>query len=293
MEISYYLVPPVYRPPSEAASLIFQVTLGCSHNACSFCVSYKGKRFRVKTWEEIEADIDGAKLYYRNVSRVFLADGNAMTAETGLLLKTLEKLYREFPRLERVGIYARAEDFLAKMPEELKQLSEAGITLAYLGLESGDDSLLKSIYKGSTVAENIEGSRRAMEAGIPLSVTVIIGVGGPERSEEHALATAEAASAINPAYLSALTMLIPENSYMDRKIKKGEYKLLTPVQTLEELKLLIRNMQLTDCVFRSNHASNYLPLKGVLNQDKDKLLAVIDAALSRPELLRPEFMRAL
>ena len=291
--MGYNLVPPVYRPPSEAMSLIFQVTLGCSHNACSFCVSYKGKRFRVKTWAEIEADIDDAKRYYRDVTRVFLADGNAMVAETGLLLKTLEKLYREFPHLERVGIYARAEDFLAKTPAELKQLSAAGITLAYLGLESGSDALLKKIYKGSTVAENIEGSRKAMEAGIPLSVTVIIGVGGPEGSREHALATAAAASAINPAYLSALTMLIPEGSYMDRKIAKGEYQLLTPQQTLEELRLLIENMQLTNCVFRSNHASNYLPLRGTLNQDQAQLIAIINTALARPELLRPEYMRAL
>ena len=291
--MSYNLVPPVFRPPSEARSLIFQVTLGCSHNACSFCVSYKGKRFRVKTWEDIEADIDGAKKYYRDVTRVFLADGNAMVADTSLLLKVLEKLYSEFPYLKRVGIYARAEDFLAKTPEELKQLSEAGITLAYLGLESGSDVLLKKIYKGSTVEESIEGGRKAMEAGIPLSVTVIIGVGGPELSQENALSTAAAASAINPAYLSALTMLIPEGSYMDRKVKKGDYKLLTPKETLEELRLLIQNLQLTNCVFRSNHASNYLPLKGVLNEDQEKLLSIIDKALSRPELLRPEFMRAL
>ncbi|MCG9967836.1 radical SAM protein [Pelotomaculum terephthalicicum JT] len=292
--MGYYLVPPVYRPPSEAASLIFQVTLGCSHNACSFCVSYKGKRFRVKTWEEIEADIDAAKVPYRNITRVFLADGNAMVAETGLLLKVLEKLYRDFPYLERVGIYARASDFLSKTPEDLKKLREAGITLAYLGLESGSDHILnKMIHKGSTAAEIIEGGRKAMEAGLPLSVTVIIGVGGPELSEEHARATAEAASAINPAYLSALTMLIPENSFMDRKVKKGEFKLLTPEQSLQELRVMLENMTLTNCVFRSNHASNYLPLKGVLNQDKEKLVALIQKALAHPELLRPEFLRAL
>ena len=291
--MNYSLVPPVYRPPSEAYSLIFQVTLGCSHNTCSFCVSYKGKRFRVKSWEEIERDIDGAKEYYRDITRVFLADGNAMVADTDLLLKVLNKLYREFPHLERVGIYARAEDFLAKTPEQLKQLREAGITLAYLGLESGNDTLLKSIYKGSTVAESIEGSKRAMAAGIPLSVTVIIGVGGPEHSTEHALDTAKAASEINPAYLSALTMLIPEGSYMDRKVKKGEFKLLTPEQTLRELKTLIENLNLKDCVFRSNHASNYLPLKGVLNRDQPQLLQTITRALSHPESLRPEFLRAL
>lgn len=291
--MGYYLVPPVYRPPSEAASLIFQVTLGCSHNACSFCVSYKGKRFRIKTWEEIEADIDAAKKYYHNITRVFLADGNAMVAETGLLLQVLEKLYREFPYLERVGIYARASDFLSKKPEELKNLCEAGLTLAYLGLESGSDRILKMIHKGSTVDEIIEGGRKAQEAGLPLSVTVIIGVGGPELSEEHAIATAAAASAINPAYLSALTMLIPEGSFMDRKVKKGEFKLLTPEQSLYELKIMLENVSLNNCVFRSNHASNYLPLKGVLNQDREKLVALIRKALMNPQLLRPEFLRAL
>jgi len=291
--MGYYLVPPVYRPPSEAASLIFQVTLGCSHNACSFCVSYKGKRFRIKTWEEIEADIDAAKVYYHNITRVFLADGNAMVAETGLLLKVLEKLYRDFPYLERVGIYARASDILSKKPEDLRKLCEAGLNLAYLGLESGSDRILKMIHKGSTAAEIIDGGRKAMEAGLPLSVTVIIGVGGPELSEEHAIATAAAASAINPAYLSALTMLIPENSFMDRKVKKGEFKLLTPEQTLYELKIMLENVSLTNCVFRSNHASNYLPLKGVLNQDREKLLALIQKGLANPHILRPEFLRAL
>jgi radical SAM superfamily enzyme YgiQ (UPF0313 family) len=162
-----------------------------------------------------------------------------------------------------------------------------------LGLESGSDRILKMIHKGSTVAEIIDGGRKAMEAGLPLSVTVIIGVGGPELSEEHAIATSAAASAINPAYLSALTMLIPENSFMDRKVKKGEFKLLTPEQTLYELKIMLENVSLTNCIFRSNHASNYLPLKGTLNQDRETLLALIQKALANPGLLRPEFLRAL
>ncbi|OPX88348.1 MAG: coproporphyrinogen III oxidase [Pelotomaculum sp. PtaB.Bin104] len=291
--MGYYLVPPVYRPPSEASSLILQVTLGCSHNACSFCVSYKGKRFRVKTWPEIEADIDAAKEYFPTATRIFLADGNAMVAETGLLLQVLNKLHRDFPYLERVGIYGRADDILKKTPEELKQLTEAGLSLVYYGLESGSDRILKMIYKGVNVAQIIEGGCKAMAAGLQLSVTVIIGVGGPELSEEHAKETAEAASAINPAYLSALTMLIPEGSYMDRKLKRGEFKLLTPEQTLRELKVLLENVSLENCVFRSNHASNYLPLKGVLNQDRDKMLAQIERALANPGLLRPEFLRGL
>ncbi|OPY57342.1 MAG: coproporphyrinogen III oxidase [Pelotomaculum sp. PtaU1.Bin035] len=291
--MGYYLVPPVYRPPSEAASLIFQVTLGCSHNACSFCVSYKGKKFRIKTWPEIKADIEAAKVFYHNATRVFLADGNAMVAETGLLLKVLDKLYHDFPYLERVGIYARANDILDKEPEDLKKLHEAGISLVYYGLESGSDRILKMVHKGATVAQIIEGGRKAMDAGLPLSVTVIIGAGGPELSEEHATATAAAASAINPAYLSALTMLIPEGSFMDRKLKRGEFKLLTPMQSLNELKIMIEKLSLTNCVFRSNHASNYLPLKGTLNQDREKLLAFIQRGLANPDLLRPEFMRAL
>jgi len=291
--MGYFLVPPVYRPPSEAASLILQVTLGCSHNACSFCVSYKRKRFRVKTWHEIEADIDAAKEYYYDATRVFLADGNAMVADTGLLLKVLEKLYRDFPYLERVGIYARADDILNKKPEDLKKLREAGISIVYYGLESGSDRILKMIHKGVTVEQIIEGGRKAMDAGFTLSVTVIIGVGGPELSEEHAAATASAASAINPDYLSALTMLIPEGSYMDRKVKRGEFKLLTPEQTLKELKIMLENVSLTNCIFRSNHASNYLPLKGTLDQDREKLLALIHKGLTDPGLLRPEFLRAL
>lgn len=291
--MGYYLVPPVYRPPSEASSLILQVTLGCSHNACSFCVSYKGKKFRVKTWPEIEADIEAAKKYYRNVTRVFLADGNAMVADTGLLLKVLEKLHRDFPYLERIGIYARADDILNKTPEDLKKLSEAGISLVYYGLESGSDRILKMIHKGVTVEQIIEGGRKAMAAGLPLSVTIIIGVGGPELSEEHAKETAVAANAINPAYLSALTMLIPEGSFMDRKLKRGEFKLLTPEQTLKELRILLENISLENCVFRSNHASNYLPLKGVLNQDRDKMLALIERGLANPTLLRPEYLRGL
>jgi len=291
--MGYYLVPPVYRPPSEAASLILQVTLGCSHNACSFCVSYKRKRFRVKTWLEIEADIDAAKEYYHDATRIFLADGNAMVADTELLLKVLEKLHHDFPYLERVGIYARADDILNKKPEDLKKLREAGISIIYYGLESGSDRILKMVHKGVTVGQIIEGGRKAMDAGFTLSVTVIIGVGGPELSEEHAAATAAAASAINPDYLSALTMLIPEGSFMDRKVKRGEFKLLTPEQTLKELKIMLENVSLTNCVFRSNHASNYLPLKGTLNQDREKLLALIQKGLENPGILRPEFLRAL
>ncbi|MDD3654069.1 MAG: radical SAM protein [Desulfotomaculaceae bacterium] len=291
--MGYYLVPPVYRPPSEASSLILQITLGCSHNACSFCVAYKGKKFRVKTWQEIEADIDAAKEYYQFATRVFLADGNAMVADTSLLLKVLEKLHRDFPYLERVGIYARAGDLLDKTPEDLRKLSEAGISLVYYGLESGSDRILKTIHKGVTIAQVIEGGRKAMAAGLPLSVTFIIGLGGPDLSEEHAKETAAAASAINPAYLSALTMFIPDGSFMDRKIKRGEFKLLTPEQTLKELKILLENVSLEGCVFRSNHASNYLPLKGVLNQDRDKMLAQIERALVNPHLLRPEFLRGL
>jgi radical SAM superfamily enzyme YgiQ (UPF0313 family) len=291
--MGYYLVPPVYRPPSEASSLILQVTLGCSHNACSFCVSFKGKRFRVKTWPELKADIEEAKKYFPTATRIFLADGNAMVADTGLLLQVLDKLYQEFPYLERVGIYGRADDILNKTPEDLKKLSEAGIGLVYYGLESGSEKILRMIHKGVTVAEVIEGGRKAMDAGLPLSVTIIIGVGGPELSEEHAKETAAAASAINPAYLSALTMLIPEGSFMDRKVKRGEFKLLTPEQTLKELKILLEHSSLENCVFRSNHASNYLPLKGVLNQDRDKMLAQIEKALAHPGLLRPEFLRGL
>lgn len=284
---------PVFRPPSEAASLILQVALGCSHNACTFCGMYKGKKFRVKAWEEILSDLAAAKRFYPNAARVFLADGNALALDTDLLLKTIEKCYQEFPLLERVGIYAGPKDILAKSAGELAEMRKAGLVILYLGLESGSDSVLKAVAKGVSSAQLVKAGRKALEAGLTLSVTVILGLGGLELWEEHALRTAEAVSAIDPTYLSALTLMVVENTPLYEKVKRGEFHVLTPQQSLTELKLMLEKVNLTNCVFRSNHASNYLPLRGTLDRDKGALISLLENSLARPELLKPEFLRGL
>ncbi|MCL6638238.1 MAG: radical SAM protein [Firmicutes bacterium] len=286
-------VPPVFRPPSEADSLILQVTLGCSHNACTFCGSYKGKRFRVKDWPEIEAHIDEAKQYVPDTRRIFLADGNALVHSQEVLLKILNKLYRDFPSLERVGIYASPKDVLNKSREELAGLKAAGLGIVYLGLESGHDQILADIKKGATASQMIEAAKAVTGAGIKLSVTIIIGIGGPERSGDHARATASVLNAMKPDYIGALTLMVVKGTPLYKKMERGEFTILSPREMLQELRVLIENLSIEGCVFRSNHASNYLPLKGTLNRDKAGLLSLIDTALANEGLLRPEFMRGL
>lgn len=284
---------PVYRPPSEASSLILQVTLGCSHNACIFCGTFREKRFKEKSWPEIESDIAAAKIEFPNASRVFLADGNAMAMDVGLLVQILKKLYDEFPFLERVGLYAGPKDILAKRPEVLKDLREAGLGIVYMGLESGSDQVLKMVRKGVTSAQMVEAGRKVLDAGLALSVTMIVGLGGSALTDEHAAETAACVSAINPTFLGALTLMILENTPLYNKVRRGEFTLLTPAEGLQEIKRLLEKVSLNNCIFRSNHASNYLPLKGTLNRDKESLIALLDRALSEPGLLRPEFLRGL
>lgn len=285
--------PPVFRPPSEASSLILQVALGCSHNACTFCGMYKSKKFRIKSWPEIEADIVSARQTFPGATKVFLADGNALALDNGLLIEIVKKLYNEFPYLERVGIYAGPKDILSKSSGDLKKLREAGLGILYFGLESGSDRVLSMVRKGVTAAQMVEAGRKVLDSGLALSVTVIIGLGGPDLSEEHAIETAAAVSAINPTYLGALTLMVTENTPLYEKIRREEFKLLTPEQGLIELKSMLEKVSLTNCVFRSNHASNYLPLKGTLNQDKAALISILERSLSEPGLLRPEFVRGL
>lgn len=285
--------PPVFRPPSEASSLILQVALGCSHNACTFCGMYKSKKFRIKSWPEIEADIVSARQTFPGATKVFLADGNALALDNGLLIEIVKKLYNEFPYLERVGIYAGPKDILSKSSGDLKKLREAGLGILYFGLESGSDRVLSMVRKGVTAAQMVEAGRKVLDSGLALSVTVIIGLGGPDLSEEHAIETAAAVSAINPTYLGALTLMVTENTPLYEKIRREEFKLLTPEQSLIELKSMLEKVSLTNCVFRSNHASNYLPLKGTLNQDKAALISILERSLSEPGLLRPEFVRGL
>ncbi|OAT81365.1 radical SAM protein [Desulfotomaculum copahuensis] len=287
---------PVFRPPSEANSLILQATTGCAHNACAFCGMYKGKMFRVRSREEIQRDInEAAAVTGGRVKRLFLADGDVLAMETGDLLDLLSRLNRAFPYLERVAGYAGPRDLLAKTPAELSRLRKAGLQLLYLGVESGHDQILKKMAKGVDAAGMIRAGRAAIEAGFTLSVTVITGLGGREQSLDHARATARVINAINPHFLSALTLMVLENTSLYHQIKAGKFTLLTPLESLREIAWLLEDINLSGCLFRSNHASNYLPLKGKLNDDREKLLALLKQAIKEPGRagLRPEFLRGL
>jgi len=286
----------VIRPPSEADSLILQVTYGCSNATCEFCGTYLDKPFAVRPPAEVEEDVRSlAEVARRRVRRVFLADGDAVALSTRRLLDILALLREQLPNLERVSSYANARNLLAKEVDELARLREAGLGLLYLGLESGDDETLAAIHKGITVAEQIEGCRRATQAGIDLSVTAILGVAGVERSLVHARATGEAFSAIDPRYIGVLTLMLSEGTETTRKVAAGELTLPDSIGMLAELREMIACTDVSDCLFRSNHASNYLPIGGHLPQDKEALMATLDRILTAPAeaRLRPERWRLL
>lgn len=271
---------PLWRPPSEAYSLILQVTLGCSHNKCTFCSSYRSKTYREKTIEEINEHIEAGIKCYPSARRIFLADGNAISMDTEKLLYILRTLYAKFPELERVSSYASPTDFIKKSDEELKQIRDAGLSLLYVGVESGSAQILKKIKKGVNPEKMIEGCKKAMENGFKLSCTLILGLGGKELSREHALESARVISAIDPQYLGILTLMLERLSEMKEEIETGKMELLNPLEIFQELRLMISSFELTNCVFRTNHASNYLPLQGTLSRDKDKLSTVLDSIIS-------------
>ncbi|GAB6172746.1 radical SAM protein [Paradesulfitobacterium aromaticivorans] len=285
----------IYRPPSEAFSLILQITVGCRHNACSFCSVYKNKRFRIKNKQEISDIITWAKEYHPTTERIFLADGDALTVDTPLLTSVLDRLYQNFPRLERVGIYGGAKDILAKTPEELAHLKAHGLSIVYLGVESGSERILKAVHKGVTPAQMAAAGQKVKANGLTLSCTVIAGLGGKEFSAEHARETAKVISTINPDFLAPLTLMVEPEAPIARTVKAGALTLLNPLESLAEIHSLVQNLELTDCTFRSNHASNYVPLKAHLPEEKEQLLHTIEDILNhnRTEVLRPESMRAL
>jgi len=286
----------VIRPPSEASSLIVQVTYGCSNNTCDFCGTYLDKPFGVRRFDEVVDDVIGLPSGVRGrVRRVFLADGDALALTPCKLHDILDLLHRALPNLERVASYANARNLLAKSVPELTGLREQGLGLLYLGLESGDDQTLADTHKGMTVAEQIEGCRRASEAGIELSVTAILGLAGIARSREHGKATGEALSAIDPQYIGILTLMLTPGTEMDRKVACGELELPDSIGMLRELREIVAHLDVGDCLFRSNHASNYLPVGGRLPQDKQAMLAALDKVLLAPESvqLRPESWRLL
>ncbi|MFZ5597317.1 MAG: radical SAM protein [Bacillota bacterium] len=286
---------PLFRPPSEAFSLILQVTIGCSHNGCTFCGMYKMKKFRVKDWDEIEADINEAAAHTRGVKRVFLADGDALAMDTGLMIKLLDKLHKIFPGIQRVASYAGPRSILEKSPEELRLIRESGLKLLYLGVESGSDDILKSVKKGVTSAQMVEAGRKAKEAGFELSVTILTGLGGKEKSVENAVETALVLNRMQPDYVGALTLTPVPNTVLYQKIRNKEFEPLGPMEFLQELKLFLENLSLEKCIFRCNHASNYLPLRGTLPEDKENLTKLLGDVVSNPGKykLKPEHLRGL
>jgi radical SAM superfamily enzyme YgiQ (UPF0313 family) len=285
----------VVRPPSEAWSYILQITYGCSHNKCTFCSTYLDKPFRVRPIKEVMEDIEIAGSYVPHTRRVFLADGNALVLSTRRLIPILDALDKAFPNLERVGIYANAQDILYKSEEELTTLYRKKLGIIYMGLESGDEEILRHVKKGATAAEMIEAVRKAQALGFKMSLIGILGLGERELSREHAIATGQVISAMDPAYFSLLTLMVVPSTELYRQYKADEFVLIEPLEMLEEMRVMIQHMEgLTRCVFRTNHASNYLPLAGTLPQDKERLLATLDRALAQGEsVLRPESLRAL
>ena len=283
----------IFRPPSESDSLILQVTVGCSHNRCTFCGAYQGKRFRIKSFEEIKEDIDEVSSH--EIRRVFLADGDALSIPQKGLLRILSHLRARLKGLERVGIYANAKDILRKNVEELKALKDLGLGILYLGLESGDPEVLKRIKKNATVDQLIRAGKRVKESGISLSVTVILGIGGVERSQRHAAETGKVLSAMDPDYVGALSLMIVPGTPIEKEIETGNLVLPTPFGLIQELETMIKNCHFTHGFFASNHASNYLPLRIQMPEQKEEALKRIREVLQRkdPDLLRPEYLRAL
>ncbi|MBU1698540.1 MAG: radical SAM protein [Candidatus Eisenbacteria bacterium] len=284
----------VYRPPSEARSLIIQVTLGCSWNKCTFCRMYREKNFRVTPEAEVFAFIDEARCQLGpGVRRVFLADGDALCLKTEKLLRILKKLQVTFPDLHRVGIYTYEHNFRGKSDEELRQLVENKLTLGYLGLESGDEEVLERINKGCTAVQMVEAVRRMQAAGMKTSVMTLLGLGGARLSYRHAKRSAEILNQMNPRFTSFLTVTLIDKTELYDQAGAGEFDQLTPMESLQELRWIVEDLELDGSILRANHASNYLPLGGTLPRNKAEILAAIDAALRGDVSLRPEFLRGL
>ena len=281
----------VYRPPSEAYSLIVQVTYGCSHNTCAFCGMYKEKRFALRPLAEVLEDFHLARQYYRNVGRIFLADGDALIRKVSDLVTILDTIRELFPECERVSSYASPTSLQIRTDEELQLLRDKGLTLLYMGLESGCDDVLKLMRKGHTSAEIVECGQKVKRNGIGLSVTAITGLGGPELMEAHAVDTAKALNAMNPEYIGILTLVVEDGTPLRDWVREGKFHLLTPAQVLQETKLMVESFDSPGSVFRMNHASNYLSLKGTLNEDKEAMLAQIRRAERHMETLRPDGWR--
>ena len=283
----------VYRPPSEAYSLIVQVTYGCSHNTCAFCEMYKEKKFALRPLNEVLEDFHIARARYRHVDKVFLADGDALVRKASDLYIILDTIRELFPECQRVTSYASPASIRIRTDEELQTLRAKGLTMVYLGLESGCDEVLTFMRKGHTAADIVEMGQKVRRNGIALSVTAITGLGGPELLEEHAIKTAEAFNAMNPEYIGMLTLMVPKGVPLYDWLQEGKFQLLDQAEVLKETRILMEHLDSPGSVFRMNHASNYLVLKGTLNGDQEAMLREIDRAERDMSRLRPEHWRGL
>ena len=282
----------VYRPPSEAYSLIVQVTYGCSHNGCAFCDMYADKHFAMRPMEELREDFETARQVYRHVERVFLADGDALMRKTDDLVKILGLIYGLFPECQRVTCYASPTSLQIKSEDDLRLLRQKGLQMVYMGLESGCDAVLERMNKGHNAAAIVAAGQKARRCGIALSVTAISGLGSVGLWREHAIGTAEALSAMKPEYIGLLTLMVEHGTPLEQWVRAGEFTLLSPVEVLRETELFLQHIDSEGSVFRMNHASNYLTLKGTLNRDRQALLDKVQTGLTGAGL-KPEFMRAL
>jgi radical SAM superfamily enzyme YgiQ (UPF0313 family) len=284
---------PLYRPPSEADSLIFQVTLGCSYNKCSFCDMYRSKEYVERPWEEVKAEIDIMSKSLPQTERIFLADGDALNLAANYMEKIVRYLYEKFPNLERVSCYAMPMNVLKKTHEELRTLNEAGLDMFYLGIESGSDIILKKVTKGATAATTIRACKKAKEAGYILSCMIILGLGGKNHSKEHIKGTAQVINASSPHYVGALTLYL-ENGIKDEFYAKFDEPFI-PVndsEVLDELEDLIKQIDVKDeIIFRANHGSNAYTIKGTFPQDKQMMLEKISWMKQHPEVVRPQGLR--
>lgn len=271
----------IYRPPSEAYSLIVQATVGCSHNGCTFCNMYKKKRFHVQPSEQVISDLAEARVMYQYVDRIFLADGDALVYETRELLKILDEIGRLFPECTRVASYATPRSLLLKTQEELDTLRAHGLKMLYLGLESGSAQILKRVNKGVTPEQIVLAGQKAKKAGFSLSVTILSGLGGEELMEEHAVSTGQALSEMKPDYIGEMTLNIIPGTRLYEQKQAGEFVLPPPERILEETKLLIQNIDDEGAVFRSNHVSNYVNIRGTFNAGRESMIRQIDDALKR------------
>lgn len=284
----------IYRPPGEWKSYLLQATIGCSHNACTFCGMYKGKKYRVRPLEDILEDIDMAKAYYGELTRVFICDGDAIAMPTEDLLQILHKLYENFPMIERVTIYASPNGTLGKTPEELKQLREAGLGRAYLGVETGNDALLKAINKGVNAEQMLKSGKMLVEAGIDLWTIILLGLAGEGESKTDCIPdTIAMLNEMNPQHISAMTYNPEPGTKLYRDIQEGKFQTMSPEEALVETKMLVEGINVPGVHFTSNHASNYLPLKGTLPDDREKFLNLLNGAIQGDVRIRTQRGRGI